>query len=58
MKQKTNSPKLQRPCEYHYPNCQKVTDLQYIRKLGSVTISKTWICDNCKAYLDQAKAKH
>lgn len=54
---KVNSPKLQKPCEYNYPNCQKVTDLQYIRKLGSVTISKTWICDNCKAYLDQERTK-
>ena len=48
-------PQLQKPCQYHYHGCLKVTDLQYIKKLGTVTISKTWICDNCLAILNQKK---
>ena len=53
---KNNSPpKLQKPCQYNYPNCQKVTDLQYIKKLGSVTLYKTWICDNCLTILNPKK---
>ena len=39
-KQKNQRPKLQRPCEYQLPNCLKITDLQYIKQLGGVTISK------------------
>lgn len=37
---KIEHPKLERDCEYQLPNCQKITDIQYIKKLGSVTISK------------------
>lgn len=59
MPKKTNKPQLERDCEYQLPNCQKVTDLQWITKLGTVTISKYWICDNCKKivekYQDQIK---
>lgn len=47
MKAKVNKPKLERNCEYQLPNCQKITDLQYTKQLGGVTISKYWICDNC-----------
>ena len=46
-KAKIERPKLQRPCEYQLPNCLKTTDLQYIKQLGGVNISKSWICDNC-----------
>lgn len=52
---KIKSPKLKRDCEYQLPNCQKVTDTQWITKLGSVNISKYWICDNCKKIVDQYK---
>ncbi len=57
MKQKNNQTKLQRPCQYQYSGCQKVTDLQYILKLGSVIISKTWACDNCKDILEKERNK-
>ena len=40
-KARIERPKLQRPCEYKLPNCQKTTDLQYIKQLRGVIISKT-----------------
>ena len=46
--------KIQKPCQYHYSGCQQVTDLQYIQKLGTVIINKTWICDNCLAILKKS----
>lgn len=52
---KIEPPKLERACEYKLPNCQKITDLQYIRKLGSITISKYWICANCKKIVEEYK---
>lgn len=51
-KSKPDKPILKKPCDYNYPGCQKVTDLQYIKKLGSVTLYKSWICDNCLAILE------
>lgn len=56
-KQKIERPKLQRPCDYNYPGCLKVTDLQYIKKLGSVTLYKSWICDNCLSILEPKQKK-
>lgn len=47
--------KLQKLCEYRLPNCQKLTDLQWITKLGSVNISKYWICENCKQIVEKYK---
>ena len=41
MKRKINQPKLKRDCEYQLPNCQKLTDLQYIKQLGGVNINKS-----------------
>jgi len=52
---KIEHPKLERDCEYQLPNCQKITDIQYIKKLGSVTISKHWICENCKKIVEEYK---
>lgn len=50
---KIERPKLERACEYNYPNCLKVTDLQYIKKLGTTTLYKSWICDNCLVILEK-----
>ena len=48
-----NQPKKERLCQYNYPNCQINGQFQHITKLGSVTIDKAWICDNCQLAIEQ-----
>lgn len=52
-KNNMDNPMLKKPCEYNYPGCLEVTDLQYIKKLGTVTLYKRWICDNCLAIINK-----
>ena len=39
-------------CQYQAPNCQKIAQFQHILKLGSVSIKKQWVCQNCKQILE------
>ncbi|WP_172575216.1 hypothetical protein [endosymbiont GvMRE of Glomus versiforme] len=40
-------------CQYQAPNCQKTATFQHILKLGSVKISKQWVCASCKQHLEK-----
>jgi hypothetical protein len=45
----------QNKCQYQSPNCSGKGEFQHTLKLGSVKISKQWVCGNCKKVLEQKK---
>ncbi len=50
--------KQDKVCQYNFPNCQKTADFQHIKKLGAISIDKSWICANCKEVLKAERKSH
>jgi len=55
MKTKTNQTKKERLCQYKYPHCQIKAEFQHLTKLGSVTIDRAWICNNCQLAIEKER---
>jgi len=53
VKPKKKQTKLERLCQYKYPHCQIKAEFQHTVKLGSVTIDRAWICNNCQLAIEK-----